>query len=115
MDKERFPIAAQMIFKPVTQHPFKYLASSNTKSEIYNKKLDVSFSDFKIDINLSYLTVVQDLNTPVSYNQESRGNPAVTTSSSSVNIAVPQEAIHPALTQAVSCISTPITVSEQGR
>ncbi|XP_025093071.1 uncharacterized protein LOC112563359 isoform X2 [Pomacea canaliculata] len=59
------------------------------------------------------ISITQDLNTPVSYNQESRGNPAVTTSSSSVNIAVPQEAIHPALTQAVSCISTPITVSEQ--
>lgn len=60
----------------------------------------------------------QDLNCPVSYSQETR---ATNQSSVSVQNTQPNnsilnhsEIIHPALTEAVSCISSPITVSEQG-
>nr|KAG5700599.1 hypothetical protein BaRGS_015395 [Batillaria attramentaria] len=60
------------------------------------------------------ISITQDLNNPVSYNDarsgSSQGMQSVTATSSGITT---HDAIHPALTQAVTCLSSPVAVTEQ--
>ncbi|XP_070206205.1 uncharacterized protein [Littorina saxatilis] len=61
------------------------------------------------------ISITQDLNTPVPYSTDSRNNSqaAVKFESGQTDHLVNTDMIHPALTEAVSCLSTPLSVSEQ--